>query len=214
MVAMRKAVTVSYWVLLALGLLGLGCRPTLDRDANEDLDLGEVTNFTLTDAASHPFGKKDLLGKYWVASFIFTHCNGPCPQVSGTMARLQAETADVQDFRLVSFTVDPDRDTPEVLKDYGQRFGADPTRWIFLTGDKDRVYRLIREGFHLGVEENRGKERAPGREVTHSSRLMLVDPRGHVRGLFAGESVDPNGQPVDDVPALLGRLRQLHRERP
>jgi cytochrome oxidase Cu insertion factor (SCO1/SenC/PrrC family) len=172
-----------------------------------------VADFALTDQAGRPVTRADLLGKVWVASFVFTRCATLCPQVSATMARLQHDLADEPGLVLVSFSVDPEHDTPAVLKEYAARYGADPGRWHFLTGRQDAVYDLIEHSFLLGVGQNRGSARAPGNEVTHSSRLVPVDRRGYTRGFFDGRQVDERGQPVDEGPALEAKLRALLREK-
>jgi cytochrome oxidase Cu insertion factor (SCO1/SenC/PrrC family) len=172
-----------------------------------------LPDFSLVTSSGEPLHKNDLDGKFWIASFIFTRCTGECPQVTGTMARLQKELSG-KDVRLVSFSVDPEHDTPEILQSYAKMYGADPHQWLFVTGEKKQVYDLILDGFHLGVEQAKGDTRKPGREVTHSSSLMLVDRKGHVRGKFEGQAVDPLGKPVDDVPRLLKRLDELRREQP
>jgi cytochrome oxidase Cu insertion factor (SCO1/SenC/PrrC family) len=203
-------------VALAGGLLALGRPRPLPQPtpSADDVDLGPVPDFSLIERSGRTVTRADLLGKVWVAGFVFTRCNGSCPQVCATLARLEKETAGEPDVRLVAFSVDPRHDTPEVLRRHAERYQADPERWLFLTGDRDIVYGLIRTGFLLGVEENQGAARRPGNEVTHSSRLALVDRRGHVRGYFDGRQVDDDGALVDDVPRLVGRIRALLRERP
>jgi cytochrome oxidase Cu insertion factor (SCO1/SenC/PrrC family) len=176
-------------------------------------DFGQVANFTLTDRSGKAVRRADLDGKVWVAGFVFTSCGGPCPQVSATMARLQKELADQPDFRLVTFTVDPERDTPEVLTRYAEQYKADPDRWFFLTGKQDAVYALIKESFKLGVEQAQGSARQPGSEVTHSTRLALVDRHGHVRGYYEGRQTDEQGAKVDDVPRLVRDAKTLLREK-
>jgi cytochrome oxidase Cu insertion factor (SCO1/SenC/PrrC family) len=208
-------------LLLALALAGglfalARARSSLGQPppaAADDVDF-PVQDFSLTERSGRTVTRADLLGKVWVAGFVFTRCTGSCPQVCATMARLQKETAGEPDVRLVNVSVDPRHDTPEVLSRYAERYQADPERWLFLTGDRDQVYDLIGSSFHLGVEETTGTARRPGNEVTHSSRLALVDRRGHVRGYFDGRQADDEGGPVDDVPRLVGRIRALLRERP
>ncbi|MFL5244284.1 MAG: SCO family protein [Gemmataceae bacterium] len=202
-------------LILCIVVAGCNCSRTGSAgETQEDLDLGPLPDFKLTASDGQQVSKEDFRGKLWVASFIFTRCTGECPQVTGTMARLQKELADQKDVRLVSISVDPEHDTPKVLKAYADSFRADPNVWLFLTGDKDKVYQLIFDGFHLGVDQATGSDRKPGREVTHSSRLMVVDRRGHVRGMFEGLAVDLQGKPVDDVPQVRKRLEQLRREQP
>src|SRR5262249_34351440 len=138
--------------------------------------LGDIQDFTLTERGGRTVGRADLLGKVWVADFVFTRCNTLCPQITGTIARLQRELDEgrFREVKLVSFSVDPDHDTPAVLKDYAQRFGADPERWLFLTGKRDDIYTLIQKSFMLPVQQNEGADRTPGNEVLHSPRLAVV----------------------------------------
>jgi uncharacterized membrane protein YozB (DUF420 family) len=126
------------------------------------------------------------------------------------MQRLQDQTAGQRDVLLVSITVDPRHDTPAVLRDYAdKRCHADPERWLFLTGDQNTIYPLIRNSFLLGVQETEGPDYRPGNEVTHSSRLALVDQAGHIRGYFDGREVDEEGNPVDDLPRLEQEIAAL-----
>jgi cytochrome oxidase Cu insertion factor (SCO1/SenC/PrrC family) len=97
--------------------------------------------------------RADMEGKVWIASFIFTNCPDECPLMTAEMAQFQSDWAHVPDLRLVSISVDPERDTPAVLSQYADRFNADPERWLFLTGDKRAIYHLAREGFRLGITD-------------------------------------------------------------
>ncbi len=195
--------------LLLAGCLSSGKQPAPDLP-----DLYPVGNFSLTERTGRTVTRDDLLGKVWVASFVFTRCTGPCPQVTGTVARLQSELGDRDDVRLVTFTVDPDRDNPGELRQYADHFGADRDRWLFLTGPREEVYKLLREGFRVGVERNDARDVRPGQEVTHSTRLALVDRKGHVRAYFDGRQVDDEGRPVDDVPKVKEAVEALLREAP
>jgi cytochrome oxidase Cu insertion factor (SCO1/SenC/PrrC family) len=142
-------------ILVALVGVGLGLRVGFEnaaRKAEHDLPrLWEVPDFALIERSGQSVTRADLLGKVWIASVIFTRCVQECPLVSNHMAQLQATFAAVPDVRLVSITVDPEYDTPEVLTRYAQSFAAQPQRWLFLTGDKATIYRLVREGFRLGL---------------------------------------------------------------
>jgi len=211
------------WWLWGVGLLvalvgvGLGLRVGFEnasRRAAHDLPrLWEVPDFAFIERSGQSVTRADLLGKVWIASLIFTRCVEECPLVSSHMARLQGAFTAEPDVRLVSITVDPAYDTPEVLTRYAQSFAAQPQRWLFLTGDKATIYRLVREGFRLGLIDPQGSavpEAArvrhalwqlltpasalahPGthahdetqRAITHSARLVLVDRQGQVRQFY------------------------------
>ena len=182
-----------------VALLGCNSPPPPD-------DLGPVADFHLTERSGRSVSLSDLHGKIWIASFVFTRCTGPCPQVTGTMARVQTELGEKNDIHLVSFTVDPDRDSLADLREYADHFGADKDRWLFLTGPKEVIDPLCEKGFGLGLQ------RVDGKEITHSTRLVLVDRHGHKRGYFDGRAVDDNGQPIDDLPRLKEAIAALLRE--
>jgi protein SCO1 len=142
-------------------------------------DQAGIQDFTFTERSGRKVTKADLLGHPWVVSFIFTRCAGPCPKVSGRMADLQRLLAGT-DVKLVTLTVDPDFDKPDVLNRYAQAFGADANRWLYLTGDKDKTYRLINESFKMPVKETTGADREPGYEVLHSVNILRVNEKGVV----------------------------------
>jgi protein SCO1 len=195
--------------VLALTLCLLGSLSGVSCSAPHEVDdFGSAGAFTLTERNGKTVTEADLQGKIWIASFVFTRCTGPCPQVSGTMARLQSELAGYPDVRLVTFTVDPDHDDPGELKRYASHFQADPERWLFLTGKQDDVYRLLDKGFHVAVEQNTGEVRKPGSEVMHSTRLVLIDKRGHIRGYFDGIRSTRSEDPETEFEANLKRLRE------
>jgi cytochrome oxidase Cu insertion factor (SCO1/SenC/PrrC family) len=201
------------WLSLAVGLaLGFaGCSsPSLPlRSSQAEIELDQpIADFTLTERSGRTVKRDDLLGEVWIASFIFTRCTGPCPQVSGSMARLQSEFKDEKDVRLVSFSVDPEHDRPEVLKRYADRYGADADRWLFLTGDEKVIYELSRKSFLQGVERNRGSAQAPGDAVAHSTRLSVVDRRGHFRAYYDSTRLD------EELPKLRHKVADLLREKP
>jgi protein SCO1 len=142
-------------------------------------DQAGIQDFTFTERSGRKVTKADLLGHPWLVSFIFTRCAGPCPKVSGRMADLQRLLAGT-DVKLVTLTVDPDFDKPDVLNRYAQAFGADANRWLYLTGDKDKTYRLINESFKMPVKETTGADREPGYEVLHSVNILRVNEKGVV----------------------------------
>jgi protein SCO1/2 len=183
---------------------------------------GEVPDFALMERTGRTVTRADLLGKVWLATFIYTECTETCPLQSAQVARLQAEFGAQPDLVLVSITVDPERDTPAILRAYAERYGADPARWWFLTGDKRAIYRLATEGFRLGIVDPDDPDQTRTLRwlgpvpayathgskglVMHSSRFVLVDRRAQVRAYH-----------LPDDPQSLDRLRQnlriLLRER-
>jgi cytochrome oxidase Cu insertion factor (SCO1/SenC/PrrC family) len=138
-----------------------------------------VEDFVFTERSGRKVTKADLLGHPWLISFIFTRCAGPCPRVSTQMSELQSLLKGTQ-VRLVTLTVDPDFDTTDVLSHYAQAYRADPNRWLYLTGDKRKTYRLINNSFLMPVKEYTGKDREPGYEVMHSTNILLVNEKGVV----------------------------------
>lgn len=144
--------------------------------------LGQVPPFSLLDSGGRTVTLDDLRGRPWVADFIFTRCGGACPAMTARMAALRRQAPG--DVVFVSITVDPVHDTPEVLGGYARRVGAGPD-WLFLTGERDHLYRLAIEGFKLGVEEV-PPERLPQGDgpFLHSSHFVLVDGSGRLRGYY------------------------------
>jgi protein SCO1/2 len=176
-------------------------RDVKDTGSNNPWDADGIADFSFTDTEGHTVTKQDLLGKPFVISFIFTLCRGPCPNVTKEMRELQDRLKDF-DFNLVSLTVDPERDTVDVLQRYGKEQGADFTRWKFLTGDQTSIYRLIQGSFKMPVQELSGEKRIPGFEIIHSTNIMLVDATGRVIGKY-------NSQKGDEMAQLRKKLKRI-----
>ncbi len=168
-------------------------------------DFGAVPPFELTERSGRSFRSEELAGKVWVADFVFTTCAGPCPLMSANMKRLQAALPDSDDIRLVTFTVDPERDTPEALQEYAKRYGADPERWLFLTGEKQALYELIQKGFLQAVDDGSlSEDGRPGPGIiTHSTRYTLVDREGRIRGFYFGAEDSVVDEILPDLKRLL-----------
>jgi protein SCO1/2 len=195
-----KATLLLIPLLIAAGLFFLR-RAEVARLARHQLpDEGRVPAFQLTDQDGQSYGTQQLLGKIWIADFVYTTCPGPCPMISSRMAETQKPLRDT-DVKLVSFTVDPEHDTPAVLREYAEKLGAQPGRWKFLTGDKDSIYRLVRQGFKLATSE--GGPTGP----IHSTRLVLVDRDGVIRGYY-------NANDADAITRLLADTHHLLQEQP
>lgn len=132
--------------------------------------------------AARELAAGDLLGRPWVADFVFTRCGGPCPRLSASMAKLQKRLP--TEVRLVSFTVDPDFDTLEVLARYAERHGAQPGRWLFARLEPRPLFELVNAGFKLPVYIDPKAE--PASRSIHSTKLVLMDAQGRVRGYYDG----------------------------
>ena len=163
---------------------------------------GNVPEFTLINQAGKNFGSSDLRGKIWIADFIYTTCPGPCPMISSRMSELQ-RPLEKTDVHLVSFSVDPAKDTPQVLRGYAEKLQAEPGRWDFLTGPQSTIYNLSRNGFKLAVSDGSDEKGIP----VHSTRMILVDRHGAIRGYY--DAVEP-----DAVTKLVADTTHLLREQP
>lgn len=147
-----------------------------------------LPNFSLTAHNGKTVDKISMIGKVWVADFIFTTCPGPCQQMSRKMKEIQDALAGTKDVELVSFTVNPEQDTPEVLAKYGQKYGA-ADNWLFLTGPKKAIYDLGVQGFQLPVVDT-GDAGKLEDQFIHSTKLAVVDREGNVRAYFDGQAPD------------------------
>lgn len=146
---------------------------------------GSAPRFSLTERSGKSVSTDDLRGKVWIADFIYTQCQDTCPLQTSVMASLQS---DLGGLRLVSITVDPMTDSPKVLSQYADRHGADADRWLFLTGEPAEIRRIVQEGFRLSAVPVKSESNDP--VIFHSSRLVLVDQNGDIRGYY--DSTDPD----------------------
>jgi cytochrome oxidase Cu insertion factor (SCO1/SenC/PrrC family) len=211
-------------VLLALAVGSLVAAfvvpvPRRDRPAATPAGGDSVPGFTFTERSGKPVSNADLLGKVWVVSFIFTRCSGPCPAVTGTVAKLQKELnlAGTPDLRLVSFTFDPEQDTPDELQRYAARYQAHPDRWLFLTGPEDQLHALAKTGFKIGVTRNDAPDAKPGEKYQHTTYLAVVDRKGVIRGHFHGYNgpSDPTGEKfAGELARLTATVADCLAERP
>lgn len=158
-------------------------QPALERLAR----YGPAPDFSLVERSGKTVSARDLRGQIWIADFIYTKCQDTCPLQSRAMAALQADLEAHGYVRSVSITVDPLTDTPALLSRYADRYGADPERWLFLTGELQQIRRIVQEGFRLSAAPVDGGTADP--VVFHSARFVLVDRDGEIRGYY--DSNDP-----------------------
>lgn len=159
---------------------------------------GAVPEFVLVNQDGQNFGSTQLRGKIWIADFIYTTCPGPCPMLSSRMSELQ-KPLEKTDVHLVSFSVDPAKDTPQVLRGYAEKLQAEPGRWDFLTGPQSTIYNLSRNGFKLAVLDGSDEKGIP----VHSTRMILVDRHGAIRGYYDATEADAVTKLVADTTHLL-----------
>jgi protein SCO1/2 len=182
-----------YLGFLALFLVLSACSSEKKGDPIED--------FTFADQDGKPFGLKDLEGKVWVADFVFTNCTTVCPPMTMNMSELQkmVKEENLEDVHFVSFSVDPEVDTPEALKQYGQSFGADFSSWHFLTGySQKEIENWVPKNFKTVVKKPRDDD-----QVVHGTRFYLVNKHGEIIADYPGDKDVPFKQIVKDIKKAL-----------
>ena len=190
-----------FWVITLAVLFGLPLARSMLRRLNPPPPvLSAVPEFNMTDQLGRPFGSKDLVGQVWVADFIFTSCQTMCPVLTEKLAEIGKRARHLgPTFHLVSFSVDPERDTPERLKAYAAAHGADAHKWSFLTGSMESVQHAVVDGFKIGVD--RHKTADDFWDIVHGEHLVVVDRRLQIRGYF-----DASPEGMDKLVDALGRV--------
>lgn len=180
------------WIVAAVvGVVTItGLRGRMRNIPDSPAPMYTLPAYELVDHHQRPFTGETLAGKVWVAGFVFTSCPSTCPAVTRAMGSLRDRFDRLTiDIEMVSFTVDPERDTPEVLAAYADKVGATSERWRFVTGSPDAVAQLVRHGFKLGMDPTPTKEGSLF-DIAHSTQLALVDGEGRVRGFY---DIEPDG---------------------
>ena len=158
--------------------------------------LGELPAFSLVAEDGKPFGRDDLLGRVWVADFVFTSCSDACPRLQAKMKKLQDRLVPLEqggNIGLLSISVDPERDTPQRLKEYGETFGARRGLWRSLTGEQTEVERTVVRGFHIAMAKMAPEDADPrpaAFDIMHGERLVLVDRMGRIRAYYDADDRD------------------------
>jgi protein SCO1/2 len=184
---------VLSWMLVLLGLAVIPgvFVPTLmcKRDAPYIPDWGVLPPFTLVDERGQPFTEEALDGHPTIVSFLFTRCDTICPVTTAKMQMLQEKTFDLRDrIKLLSFTVDPTYDTPARLTAYAQKFQADPTRWRFVTGPKDKVKDYVENALVSPMPADDGARGAIP-NIVHAGYFLLIDGERHLRGKYDSNDI-------------------------
>jgi protein SCO1/2 len=161
--------------------------------------LGTLSEFALTDQDGRRLGSAELRGRVWVAAFMFTRCPTICPRITRRMRELQIEAAGRKlGITLVSFSVDPENDTPEVLRAYAQKYGVDPASWRFLTGDLEVVRKTAVDGVKMALD-GKADPSKPDYGILHGTYLVLIDRDLRLRGYYRTESPEDTARLLDDA---------------
>ncbi len=155
-----------------------------------------LTDFKLTDQNGNPVSLKTFDHKIFIASFFYTHCPSVCSLVNNNISQLAANDTSKMVY-FVSITVDPERDSPAVLKNYADKFKPVPSRWLFLTGDTSTIYNLARKGFLVNALQT-GKD-----DFIYSEKLVLIDQEKRIRGYYTGASNDDTNRLNDEIKVLI-----------
>lgn len=178
------------------------------KDLGETLPVyGSIATFQLVDQNKAVFNSTSLSGHPTVVNFIFTSCAHVCPMLSRQMAKIQEKTKDVEGgVQLISISVDPERDTPAKLREYGMRYGADFKRWAFLTGPLETIRRVVVKGFMNAMDKNSDSAEEPDLfDITHGENFVILDKRGDIRAFRQAKN-------DRDIHEIVKILRQLQGE--
>ncbi len=166
----------------------------------------DMKPFTLTDQTGAPFNSADLNGKVWVANFFFSTCPTMCPRILAHTRELQKELnkrlgPGSAQVKIISISVDPEKDTPAKLRETAELWEADLDMWRFLTGTREEVWGVINQSFHTGVTANPKNKAEP---IIHSPNYVLVDRQGRIRGFYDGLNPEKRSELLRDLLRLVG----------
>jgi protein SCO1/2 len=184
--------------------------PKIPGEKEGDTTYHSIPAFQFIDQDGKPFGDKDLEGKIYVANFFFTSCPSICPAMQTLMKKVQNQDdfKKLKDFKLVSFTVDPETDSSARLKEFANKIQADSGRWYFLTGDKKALYDLASQGFLVNAMQD---PTAPG-GFLHSDMILLIDRNRHIRGIYEGTSLKDVKRLIDEIKVLIAEYNSARKE--
>ncbi|HVU05039.1 MAG TPA: SCO family protein [Polyangiaceae bacterium] len=188
------------WFCLCVVAFLTGCRKS-----GELPHFGRVPAFSMKDQDGKPFSEDSVRGSVWAAAFVFTRCPTACPRVTRAMkdVQLDAKKRNLA-LRLVSFSIDPDNDTPEVLSKYAKEYDADTSTWTFATGNLADVQKTAEHGFKIAVEGTADPSKA-GFGINHGTQLVLVDPELEIRGYYSTSDPAALTKVVEDAGTLAAR---------
>lgn len=163
-----------------------------------------IGHFTFQNQEGQNISDEDVRGKVFVAEYFFTTCGTICPKMNQQMQRVQKAYAGNSNFKILSFTVNPEIDTVEQMKRYAQEHGAKKDQWHFLTGEKTNLYSLARKSFFVLKPSEAQNLGDAGSDFIHTNNFVLIDRKMRIRGYYDGTSPKEVGQLIDDIELLLG----------
>jgi protein SCO1 len=158
-----------------------------------------IPDYSLIDQDGKPFKGRSLKGNIYVADFFFTSCPSTCPKMTNQLKRVQEAYVSNDEIKIVSYTVDPGHDSVTVLNDFARRNGAIPGKWFFVTGQKDSIYNLAQTGYYISA----GEEKTSSEAFLHSTKLMLIDKEGRIRGYYDGIQQGEVDRLITEIKVLL-----------
>lgn len=162
-----------------------------------------IGDFTLLNQYGESITLEKVKGKVFVAEYFFTTCGTICPKMTEQMTRVQEQFRGNEDVKILSFTVNPDYDTVQVLLEYAQKYGAEKDQWHFLTGSKEELYRLARKSFFVLKPAEAMNLGDAGSDFIHTNNFVLVDQQLRIRGYYDGTSISEVNELMEDMELLL-----------
>ena len=197
---MKQRFAIGVLLLVTMPMVAVGVLYMTNSLAYKELpNYGKLPSFQFTERSGQALSDADLKRKVWIGSFIFTSCGGQCPLIVAELKKIQKALRFKDNFRLISFTLDPTRDTPNRLSEYAQGVAADPYKWLFLTGENIEIQKLVQSGFQLASV---GAEKMDG-DIVHSSMLVLMDGGGRIRGYYDSTDADRMKTLMKDAKGLI-----------
>jgi protein SCO1 len=196
----------ALFLLLAFSIpIGLTVRRSMRHSGPPPLPIhAQIPDFTYTDQHGEAYGTAQLRGKVWAADFIFTRCPSICPLLTEKMRDIQHRSRQLGDgFHMVSFSVDPEYDTPQVLAEYARTHKVSQTRWTFLTGPFDQLRKTVEGGLKISMGRDKPDEPIPS--LTHGTHFVLVDQQMRIRGFYDSESDARMSDLLRDAGLLMNR---------
>ncbi len=208
----RRTITLillSFFFLLAAGFFAFYNKEYKEQPKHLPV-LGQpghrVDTFTFIDQQGKAITREDLAGKIYVVEYFFTTCESICPKMNENMAKVYAAFRGNDRVKIMSHTVDPEVDSPEVLKEYSLKFDADPNQWHFVTGDKQRLYEMAVNSYLLALAEDSTNPKVMP-DFIHTPNFVLVDDKGYLRGRGSYDGTNPT-----EVAQLIGDMKELLKE--